>query len=419
MTTLTLRRYARPIAAQAPLTRIDNRYITKEERSIINFATFQLFSLLYLEKFAIGPATFQLTIPLLTYAFGFAWMIMLGRMGVDKYRLSLFLLMVGCCVFSSVMANSAGSIPSMGQLFLVYAFFTASAPLPMRAYQTVLNRFIMLMILPAIIGLVQYGIQAVTGGGDPISMTNLVPQQFQVQGFFYEAHYPIFSSPFQRPNGFFFLEPSFFSFFTASAAVVEITYFRRPWVIILMVAATLLSFGGTGAAILGLASPFLLLRENPRLMLPLGVAVLVGLVVAFLLGVPLPLISRMNELDTGGVGGGGSGMLRLTLPFDYLIDRLSDPAYLFTGNGPGSTGATFGATSAWPILKMINEYGLVSTLVYVVLFMSLFTISSLNLALKFAMIIIFHFTGGYLVDGISIQFFFIMFAIEPTRQSPE
>ena len=86
----------------------------------------------------------------------------------------------------------------------------------------------------------------------------------------------------------FFLEPSFFSFFTASAAIIEITYFQRPTLIALMTMATIFSFGGTGLTMLVVAAPLLLARQSPRLVLPLVIVGIVGLVSVWMLGTSCP-----------------------------------------------------------------------------------------------------------------------------------
>jgi hypothetical protein len=314
------------------------------------------------------------------------------------------------------LANVVGSTPSVAELFLIYAFMTTSAPLSEAGYRRVLDNFIKLMIIPAIIIFVQFGIQRITGHGDPISMDHMLPKSVLLQGYVYEANFPNWDSIFQRPNGFFFLEPSFASFFTAAAAIIEMTFFRRPFFAGLMIAATMLTSGGTGATMLILASPFLLAREAPRVVVPLVVVGMVGVWAAYMLGMDIPLVSRMSELDHdhGGIGGGysASGSLRLTIPWRHLIERLSDPSYLFTGTGAGSTGPDLG--SVWPILKLTNEYGVIAVISFVALFVSGFS-SKHNIPLKVAVAVVFNFTGGYLMGFTFVIFFSILFCIIEPR----
>lgn len=382
-----------------------------QERSIIRFATWQLFILLYLQKFAIGPVSFQISVPMMVMFVCLMYLLVQRRISLSPVRMGLYLVFVGCSILSQILANTTGSIPSVLELFLIYFFVTASAPLSEAGYYRVLNDFIKLMIVPASIGLCQYGIQRITGGGDPISIEPFVPKSFLLQGFYYDAHFPMWYDVFQRPNGLFFLEPSFFSFFTASAAIIEITYFKRPALIALMTIATVFSFGGTGLAMLVVAAPLLLARQSPRLVLPLVIVGIVGLVSALMLGANLPLLSRMNELDTGGA----SGSMRLVVPLNSLIKLLSDPSYLFTGTGAGSTTSDLG--SAWPMLKLTNEYGVITMLAFVFLYASAF-FGSYNIPIKIATTVIFHFTGGYLHDSSIVQFFALIFCMTEPVRSP-
>jgi hypothetical protein len=406
-------------------TRLKGRNSSKDdsnphERAIVRFAIFQIFVVVYLNKFALGPLSFQLSVPMLFFLFGMCWMLLHRHIEFSPLRLGLYLIFVGCCIISQLLANtSAISLPSILQLLMIYWFMTISAPLSEAAYSRVLKSFQKQMIVPALIGLTQYLIQIVSPGhGDPISMTPLVPKSFLMQGYWYEAHYPTFTDPFQRPNGFFFLEPSFYSFFTAVAVIIEVAIFRRPFYVILMVAATLLSTGATGFTMLIAAAPMLLLKESPKIIVAMVVITVISLLAALVLGIHLPLISRMDELETAGVvGGAGSGGVRLVVPFKLLIEYLSDPTYFFTGSGAGSTTAKFGSVSPWPILKLTYEYGVITMIAYCLLFASAVFTSTRNLPLKIIVMIVFQFTGGYLVDTITVQLFVILFCFEPIRNN--
>ncbi len=68
-------------------------------------------------------------------------------------------------------------------------------------------------------------------------------------GFIYQAPYH-WGKSFIRPNGFFFPETSFASAFAAAAAIIEMTCRRRPGRVLLYVAATVASLGGTDVTML-------------------------------------------------------------------------------------------------------------------------------------------------------------------------
>jgi hypothetical protein len=233
-------------------------------------------------------------------------------------------------------------------------------------------------------------------------MLRVVPKSFLLQGYFYDAHYP-WNSTFQRPNGFFFLEPSVVSLFTASAAIVELTYFKRIRYVVLMLSATAFSMGGTGLTMLLIASPFLLARQALPVALLVGVMALLALSVAIALNVPLPLLSRVDELHQATSSGSG----RLLIPAGQFIKLLLDPSHLLTGTGAGSTTAALG--TAWPTLKLINEYGLLTTILYATLYLMAFA-KPYNAPLAIAISLIFNFTGGYLL-GITVQFMAVIFCM--------
>jgi hypothetical protein len=288
-------------------------------------------------------------------------------------------------------------------MLLIYGLLTVTSFVSGSTYQLVLKRFVGLMVIPALIVLVQYFYQKITGLSDPISMNRLFPKSVLLQGFFYDAHYP-WNSTFQRPNGFFFLEPSVVSMFTASAAIIELTYFKRFRYAMLMIGATAFSLGGTGLAMLLIASPFLLARQTLPVAALVGVAALTAFLVAIMLDVPLPLLSRFNELSQTTSSGSG----RLLIPAAQFIRILFDPSHFLTGTGAGSTTADLG--NAWATLKLINEYGLVTTILFVTLYLMSFA-RSYNMPLAIAISIVFHFTGGYLLDGVIVQFMAVIFCM--------
>jgi hypothetical protein len=274
----------------------------------------------------------------------------------------------------------------------------------------------MLMVFPACIMIVQYTYQKLTGLSDPISMDRMIPKWMLLPGFFYEAHYP-WNSTFSRPNGLFFLEPSFASAFAASAAIIDITYFRRPYRIVLMVVATFLSMGATGTLMLMVAAPFLLARETARVGVVVATTAVVLLTAMYLLNVPLPLISRVDELHKIGSSGAG----RLSLPAFQLMALLSDPSYLLMGDGAGSitpaNGRAVPAMVAWPIVKLVSEYGLVASIAFLV-FYTLAIAGNFNLPLKIALSVVYFFTGGYLLNPTLVELLVILcVVVVPVKDS--
>jgi hypothetical protein len=342
-----------------------------------------------------------------------AWMVVTHKLSLSPSKFGWYLVFVSCCLFSQVLVGTAGSIPSVLQVFAVYLSMTITSDLPFSGHRLLMGRFIKFMMLPSIIIFLQYGLQKITGTPDFFDMDKLLPKFVLQQGFFYNAHYPLWNSPFTRPNGFFFLEPSTVSMYTAAAAILEATYFMRRSVLILLIGATALSTGATGVTLLMIAGPLVLMRKAPPYMTVIVVIVAVAaLIGAISTGMEIPLVSRMNELDHAGDSGGQ----RMTVPATELIARMSDPSYIFTGTGPGSTTLKLG--NAWPILKIINEYGLLTMIVFVIFYASVLRANSYDIALKVALTFIFHFTGGYLVDPFVVNLLAILCMSQAPKPRP-
>lgn len=386
------------------------------DHAVLAFASLQMFALIYLQKFALGSSGTQLGVPMLIMFAGVGYMIMFGHLEFDLSRVGVYLMFGAACLLTYSLR--AGSIMSVLQLILLYLWFAVYAPVSEETYRRIVNRFVVLMIIPAIIVLVQYFYQKITNLSDPISMTGLVPDSILMHGFMYESHFP-WNSPFMRPNGFFFLEPSLFSAFCATAAILEITYSRRPYMIALMLAATALSLGATGMLMLVLAAPFLLYKEPPQLVIGLLIVGMIAIGTAYMLDIPLPLLSRVNEFDDESSSGSG----RLLLPAMRLIDLIMDPSYLFVGDGAGSVTPSNNATvvgemlmNAWPFVKLVNEYGLLAMVSFGV-FYGLGIIGNFNVALKVVLSFTFFFTGGYLLNPPVVELIALTCVmIVPTRK---
>jgi hypothetical protein len=192
--------------------------------------------------------------------------------------------------------------------------------------------------------------------------------------------------------------------FTASAAIIELTYFKRPWHALLMVSATAFSLGGTGMTMLLIAAPFLLARQRLPVILLVVVTAVLAFSVAAALNLPIPLLSRVGELTYAGA----SGEDRIMIPAGQFIRLLSDPSFYLTGSGAGSTTTAFG--NAWPIVKLTNEYGLLTAILFLTLYL-MAVARSYNVPLAIAISLVFNFTGGYLLDGVVIQFMAVIFCM--------
>ena len=382
-------------AGTGPLRVRPLRAIERSNRAVW-FVVSQIFVTLYLQKLALGSDTFQVRVPMVILATGIVWLVIGETASFSMSRLGLYCALAGSCLVSTLISGFSGSAPSLLQFLLIYAFFAISVKMTEADYLRSMRWFIILMVPPAMIVLVQFSYQKLTGLPDPINMNELLPKTVLLQGFFYNANYPFWYSTFTRPNGFIFLEPSYASEYLALAAIVEVTYFRRPFVILLMISATMLSTGATGMVALLVASPLLLARQSPRLIAICLILVAIGLGVGYATN-QLPFLSRVDEL-----GSQSSGSDRMLVPAKKLLELVFDPNYLISGLGAGATTTDFG--SAWAVVKLTNQYGLLVALLYSALFVAAILANRENIPMKAALAFVFHVTGGYLFDITAVNF---------------
>jgi hypothetical protein len=376
------------------------------ERAITGFASLQFFSLIYLQKFGFFAHTFPLSVPELIMFASVGWMVVSGNLAVVPARTAIFLIFIGFCLLSESL--NQGSVTSFLEVTLLYSCMIVCARLSPAAYRKIINSFIMFMILPAVIIVIQYAYQRFTGLEDPFNLELLFPKSVLLSGYFYNAHYP-WNSTFSRPNGFFFLEPSFASAFTACAAILEVSYFRRRWCVGLLVSATVLSMGATGISMLVIAAPFLLSRERVHVAVLAVIVIVSAVTTAYLLGIPLPLISRADELsDTKS-----SGSDRMLRPATELVNSVFDlSAGGWIGNGAGSSPRG----QIWPLLKVLREYGPLAMMSFLALYV-VGIAKSANLALMVSLSIIYNFTGGYLLSPVMAGFVMLFcFILTPDRE---
>lgn len=388
------------------------------ERWTVAYVTAQLFILIYLQRIELGPFlgnSASFSAPLVALIAGSMLGIGLGWFTFsDKVRFAAYLFFVATSLISE--AFMAGRLSSLMQVLMIYACWTLTSVVSDAAYRRILNAFNMMMIPPAAIMIIQFSYQKLTGQPDFLTMTGWVPDSFVVQGYSYDLHFP-WNSNFTRPCGIVFLEASFSSMFAASATIIEIMYFRRWYLILLMVVATCLSMGATGLTMLMIAAPFLLMREKVEIIVPVIFAGLAALMLAVTLDASLPLVSRVDELDARDSSGGE----RIMLPLERLSELMIDPSYFLVGDGAGSTlrGALFekkadpgksktAVISPWPMVKVLNEYGLLSMVAYLIFF-GLCMRGKFNVPLKIALFVEFMFTGGYLVNPAFLALLYLMF----------
>ena len=119
--------------------------VPEHDRPIIQFATIQLFVLIYLGKFGSGPVSLSLVL----MTAHLAWMLVSRQLTISATRAGLYLAMCGFSIFSE--ALTLGSVLSVTELMAICSFFTVEAEIAETSYKRILATFANLMVVPALI----------------------------------------------------------------------------------------------------------------------------------------------------------------------------------------------------------------------------------------------------------------------------
>jgi hypothetical protein len=373
--------------------------VDADSRHLFLFFKIQIFSLIFLQKFAVPNPVAPLSLPLIILLSSFAVMALFSQIRFSAIRLFIFFMLLASSSLSQFMTDSPISIGSYLVFLALYISFTVEWPVSWDFYHKVLDTYLSAMILASIMVFIQLGWEFWFGFGNTLSIESFVPKSVLLPGYLYEG--PIrWGSDFVRPNGFFFLEPSFASAFLACATVIELYYFRRLWWVALYGGAVVACMGGTGVVMLALAAPFFLVKflskKPPEVALLAIAAVAVTLAIVVSSGVLDPFTSRVDELNYSN----SSGAARIVQPALQLVGLIYRDGFVITGAGAGNVNDAF--ASSWPVVKIYWEYGFITMLLYMTLFILSIMVSPCW-GLKVALFVIFHFTGGYALGPTMVE----------------
>jgi hypothetical protein len=376
----------------------------------------QLFILVFLQKLVLPLGSgLPISLPLVTLYGWLAYMVVSSRLHVSGVRLAFAGLLFAAATVSQILASRPSSLLSFVQFLLLYLPFVLNWRVTGDKYLRLMGAFQNFMLVGAAMVFVQLAWQAAFGLGNQPNLEDFVPKNFLLHGYNYEA--PIaWGHKFVRPNGFFFLEPSFASSFLATALVIELMFFRRVGRILLYGAAMLGTVAATGFVVALVGGPLALLaRRDGRAAFAAAVAGIVFVVAAYWTGVLGLLLGRVSELGSPG----SSGWERLIAPTIQLRSVYNDSTNIFVGVGAGNSVET--NVSLWPLVKVVVEYGAFAGLLFV-LFLTASMGRSVNRALAIALFIAFNFTGGFLlmpVTVIQILFLVSMLKLAPSPEAQQ
>ncbi|MEM6625617.1 MAG: hypothetical protein AAF719_02835 [Pseudomonadota bacterium] len=318
----------------------------------LGFATIQIIVLVFLQKIGIVVGDGAIAISILVFLTGLAYLVFRGVATLQPLRFLLFAILACISIASQVLGATSFSILSILLLFANYVCFLFVIEVQKETYLAILKRFQTVMVIVAGLTFLQHTVQIVLGASNWPNMEDFIPPALLIIDFNYLQ--PLnYGSPLMKPNAFFFLETSFVSQFLALALIIELIWFNRVLVLVILGVAILTTFAGTGLLILVLMSPLFLISLSPRML----VASLVGLVAVTFAAGAIGWFDEVGGRITEFAVPGSSAHMRYVAPVDHTLQQLQRPEALYSGVGAGNAPEN-ALTNSLPLTKAITEYGL-------------------------------------------------------------
>ena len=289
-------------------------------------------------------------------ALAFAWA--KGFVRIDFALLTLFAAVVSASLFSFVYGRPERSFPSLGLYWFVYFPFVFRPINPGRPDRNLCRLYYPLLLILAAAGVLQFFLQFVFHREWLFDYRPFIPPFFQNKN---NMNTVISIGGLIKSNGFFLLEPSYFSQWMAYAILFFGVFGGSFAAGALFLLGLALSFSGTGIILLGVMMVFFIssISFGRRLFLIVSAAVflLLGLTSQSHL-----TFSRLEEFRGGTGVRTTSAAARFLNPRITLQEGLSNSVLsFFLGNGPGTINKVIkdyeGHDPVWA--KLFFEYGLI------------------------------------------------------------
>lgn len=281
-------------------------------------------------------------------------MLMVGKVVIDPMLCLAGMVFTTTAVIANLWIGRAFSLPSLLFMIALYAPLVLRFQISNPEYQRILAAYVAMSLMIAGAVALQHAMQLV--GGPFFNIEAATPQAFLFREYVYIQPL-VWGSAFNKPNAIFLLEASVTSQFLALGIVVELATRHRAWVLLILAAALLATFAGTGLLMLVLTAPFLLRHVRRSLVIAAIIAVPIFGVVATATGWTEIIAERVTEHEKQG----SSANARFVAPFERMQATLAEPdeKHVFFGIGAGNIERHIGIV--WiPVAKVLVEYGLIS-----------------------------------------------------------
>lgn len=394
--------------------------VTPRARSVVRAGMLLLLlSVTVLERFGVNAGALSASAALLG---GYAFVALAGVAGALSLSLERCLL-YGVCLsvaLVSLLFNELPSSPSslllLAAMYLPFLFVLREGSLDEHDDAAwVMGKFLDLMAVCALIGIAQFAAQSLVHADWLFDFTRYIPEKLRASGTFNTV---IPMGSFNKSNGFFFREPSGFSFLMALGLIAECFTARRKLRIACLALALLLTYSGTGilALLLGTLHPF-----GPKTVLRLAIMAGVGALLFWLLGDALNLsftLERVGEFNSTY----SSGYMRYVAPGRLVAESIDSTWWaVWLGHGPGTIFRTVRDYEfhdpTWA--KLLFEYGALGFLAFVSLFLVTLRRPAVSLQVRAALFWGWLVMGGHLL---SPEFNFLTLALiglAPARAAAE
>jgi hypothetical protein len=369
-------------------------------RRLLRAATLLLLlSVTVLERFGLSAGALSVSAAMLAI---YPFLAVAGLAGALVLSLERCLL-YGLCMavaLASLLANeqqaSFSSFALLGAMYLPFVFVLRDGALARNDAGWIYARFLDICGICAVVGVAQFALQLVIHARWLFDYSPYIPAPLRVTGIFN----PVISiGSLNKANGFFFREPSGFSYLMALGLIAELVSSKRPWRLAIMGLALLLTYSGTGILALLLASlhPF-----GVKTALRLAGVVLLGALVFWLLGDTLNLsftLGRINEFSAESSQ--SSGYIRYIAPARLVGETIGSSAFsAWLGHGPGTIFHTLRSYEfhdpTWA--KLLFEYGALGFVAFLGLFLITLRRRQLPIQLRAALLWGWLIMGGHLLS---------------------
>ncbi len=261
----------------------------------------------------------------------------------------------------------------------------------------------------ALTGIAQFYLQFVVKQPWLFNVSPLLPTLLTDQGI-YNSAIPVGSL--FKSNGFFFREPSAFSYMMAFSIITELALFKRYKRVAVLGLGLMLSYSGTGilALAIGMMFPF-----GFKTAMRVGVILVAGMMIFLLFGDALNLtytLGRVGEFSAER----SSGYIRYVAPM-RLINELVDsaPWTAFVGHGPGTI---FRAERSYEFhdptwAKLVYEYGVFGFTSFMLLITLSMSHSKAPIQIRAVMFSSWLVMGGHLLTPENVMMIYTLLAFWP------